>query len=64
MDIARSPHSKLGSSDPQEPTRMNVFAPILPSSSIAMAVAGQPMPVEQADTIVPLTIPDHIRYSL
>src|SRR3972149_7922454 len=64
VDIARSPQSRSGVSEPQEPTRMNVFAPILLSSSTAMAAAGQPIPVEHADTIVSPTIPDQILYSL
>ena len=42
---------------PQVPTRMNVSAPMLCSSSIAMEADGPPMPVEQTDTFSPRSVP-------
>src|ERR1700736_5975838 len=42
---------------------MNVFAPIAASSSTAIAVEGEPIPVEQTETIRPLSSPVYVVYS-
>ena len=48
-----SPDWTFRSIPPQVPVRMNVSAPHLWSSSIAMEAEGPPMPVEQAVTFSP-----------
>ena len=45
------------------PMRMKVSAPHWMSSSMAMAVEGQPMPVEVHETLMPSTVPVKVRYS-
>jgi hypothetical protein len=42
---------------PEVPTRMNVCAPMAANSSTAMAVEGQPIPVEVTDTFSPSNVP-------
>ena len=59
----RSPSLISGCSAPAVPMRMKVSAPLLISSSMAMAVEGQPMPVEVHETLIPSTVPVHVRYS-
>ena len=52
-----SPDWTFRSIPPQVPVRMNVSAPHLWSSSIAMEAEGPPMPVEQAVTFSPSRVP-------
>ncbi len=42
---------------PQVPTRRNVSAPMLCSSSMAMEADGPPIPVEQTETFSPSSVP-------
>ena len=55
------PNSECGLHNSEVPTRINVCAPILESSSTAMAVEGPPLDVGK--TRVPLGFP-YVRYSL
>ena len=48
---------------PDVPTRMNVSAPAPTSSSTAIAVDGQPIPVEVAATGTPSSVPVQVTYS-
>jgi hypothetical protein len=43
--------------DPVVPTRMKVVAPMAASSSTAIAVDGDPIPVEQIETMRPPSSP-------
>ena len=49
---------------PHVPTRMNVSAPHLTSSSIAMAADGPPIPVDVTLTFLPSSVPVMVTYSL
>lgn len=59
MSFDRVPGWKL----PEVPTRIKVSAPDLKSSSIAIALEGQPIPVEVTETATPLKEPVYVTYS-
>jgi len=63
VEMHRSPRPTSFCSEPAVPMRMKVSAPTLISSSMAMAVEGQPMPVEVQDSLMPSTVPVKVRYS-
>ena len=48
---------------PEVPTRMNVSAPALTSSSTAIAALGHPIPVDVTETGTPSSDPVHVSYS-
>ena len=52
-----SPDFTSNAMPPQVPVRMKVSAPHLCSSSMAIAAEGPPMPVEQAVTFSPSSMP-------
>ena len=52
LTMAISPVFVSGCIPPEVPTRMKISAPILISSSTAIAVEGQPIPVETTETDV------------
>mgnify|MGYP007032575737 CR=1 FL=1 len=52
--IIRSPMAIRGSRAAELPIRIRVFAPMLISSSAAMAAEGQPIPVEVTEIFTPL----------
>ena len=52
-----SPLRTSSSIPPQVPTRINVSAPMLCSSSMAMEAEGPPIPVEQTETFSPSSVP-------
>ena len=58
-----SPACTFRSIPPQVPVRIKVSAPHLTSSSIAMEAEGPPMPVEQAVTFSPSSVPVQTVYS-
>ena len=60
LPIARS---LLFGMPPLVPTRIKVSAPTRDNSSIAIAADGPPMPVEQAVTFSPSSVPVHTLYS-
>jgi hypothetical protein len=60
---ASSPLNESGCIAPDVPTRMKVSAPILISSSTAMAADGQPIPVETTLTRSPSSVPVQVSYS-
>ena len=58
-----SPDWTFTSMPPQVPVRMKVSAPHLWSSSMAMEAEGPPIPVEQAVTFSPSSVPVQTLYS-
>ena len=52
--IKISPFFAVLSTDPDVPILINTSAPIWHNSSTAIAVEGQPMPVETTETSIPL----------
>ena len=58
-----SPSRSDGCIAPHDPTRTRVWAPMVQSSSTAIAAEGPPMPVEVTLTATPSSVPVQVVYS-
>jgi len=63
LAMIRSPILIPGWVAPQVPTRTKVWTPSSRISSTPIATEGPPIPLETADTGVPLRVPVKVRYS-